>query len=121
MKIQKFEDILSWKKAKELALQIYKLQCKTSYGIDIGFKDQIQRAAISIMNNIAEGFERGSKKEFLKYLYIAKGSSGEVRSLLHIAKDLDYITVEQYNELLSQCEEISKTLSGLIKYLYNSK
>jgi four helix bundle protein len=117
MKITNFEEILSWQKAKDLAVEIYQIKFKTNYGIDVGFKDQIQRAAISIMSNIAEGFERGTNKEFIRYLYIAKGSAGEVRSLLHIAKDLNYIDETLYCKLLEQVIEISKLISGFIKSL----
>ncbi len=74
MKIERFENIRAWQLAENLVLKVYDIKCKTNYGIDLGFKDQIQRASISIMSNIAEGFERGSNKEFIKFLYIAKGS-----------------------------------------------
>jgi four helix bundle protein len=120
MKIEKFEDIKSWQLALELVVEIYSIECKTDYGIDIGFKDQIQRASVSIMSNIAEGFERGSNKEFIKFLYIAKGSCQEVRSLLHVGNKIGYIWEKSYLKLLNMVEEISKTISGLIKYLGNS-
>jgi four helix bundle protein len=114
MRIERFEDILAWQKAKELTIQIYKLFEQSK---DFGFKDQIQRASVSIMNNIAEGFERRSNKEFSHFLYIAKGSCGEVRSMLVLAKELNKITEHDYNILLPLSEEISKILSGLIKTL----
>ena len=84
---------------------------------DYGFKDQIQRAAVSISNNIAEGFERQSNKELSKFLYIAKGSAGEVRSMLYIAIKLNYINQSQFNDLQNRCIEISRLLSGFIKTL----
>lgn len=114
MTINKFEDIIAWKKAKELTLLIYsqfKL-CK-----DFSFKHQIERASISIMNNIAEGFERNSNKEFRNFLFIAKGSSAEVRSMLYIALELKYINEDDKNKLYILSEEISKILSDLIKTL----
>ena len=114
MGIQKFEDIISWKKSNDLVLLIYKL-FKVSN--DFGFKSQIQRAVISISNNIAEGFERRSNKEFIRFLYIAKGSCGEVRSMIYIARELEYISKEEFNNLYDQLVEISKLLSGLIKSL----
>jgi four helix bundle protein len=120
MKIEKFEDIKAWKLAKELVLEIYSIECKTTYGIDLGFKDQLQRATVSIMSNIAEGFERGSDKDFIKHLYISKGSCGEVRSLLYIAREIGYINHQQFDNLCKKCEEISKTISGLIRYLSKS-
>jgi len=114
MKFTRFEDIIAWQKAKELTLQIYK-EFETSK--DFGFKDQIQRASVSIMNNIAEGFERKGNKEFKYFLFIAKGSCGEVRSMLTIADDLKKINKIKCEELRALSEEISKILSGLIKTL----
>ena len=114
MGIQKFEDIISWKKSNDLALSIYKI-FKENNGF--GFKNQIQTAVVSISNNIAEGFERRSNKEFIHFLYIAKGSCGEVRSMIYVAKELDYISKEEFNNLYIRLVEISKLLSGLIKSL----
>lgn len=114
MGIARFEDILAWQKAKELAKEIYK---NFSDSKDFGFKDQIQRAAISVMNNIAEGYERKTNNEFKQFLFIAKGSCGEVRSMLIIAKELEKIHEENYKRLFLLAEEISKMLSGLIKTL----
>jgi four helix bundle protein len=114
MKIDKFEDILAWQKGRELTLFIYKsLQnCK-----DYSYKDQICRASISICNNIAEGYERRSNKELKHFLFIAKGSAGEVRSMLHIGLDLGYFTKTNYDYALNLSLEISKILSGFIRAL----
>ncbi|MFA6295961.1 MAG: four helix bundle protein [Patescibacteria group bacterium] len=114
MKIKKFEEIISWQKAGTLSLNIYKL---FKHSRDFSFRDQIQRASISMMNNIAEGFERKTNKEFKNFLYIAKGSCAEVRSMLYIAFKLEYINQKQFNENYKLCLEISKTISGLIKTL----
>ena len=114
MKIERFEDIIAWQKAKELTVLVYRL---FEHSKDFGFKDQIQRASVSIMNNIAEGFERKSNKEFVYFLYVAKGSCGEVRSMLILAKALHKISDTDYQHLFSQAEEISMILSGLIKKL----
>jgi four helix bundle protein len=114
MKIDRFEDIIAWQKAKLLTVNIYKL---FSDNKDFGFKDQIQRASVSIMNNIAEGFERKGNAEFKHFLFIAKGSCGEVRSMLILAKEIEKLDEQTTNELLHLCEEISKILSGLIKSL----
>jgi len=111
MKIEKFEDIVAWQKAKKLALEIYRLFEKQR---DFGFRDQIQSAVVSIMNNIAEGFERGSHKELVRFLYIAKGSSGEVRSMLSLAIDLKYISQEDFEKNYAAAAEISRMLYGLI-------
>ena len=114
MKIERFEDIIAWQKAKELTYLIYK---ELEDSIDFGYKDKIQRASVSIMNNIAEGFERKSNKEFKYFLFVAKGSCGEVRSMLHLAKDLEKLSEQSFNEKYKLAEEISKILSGLIKTL----
>lgn len=114
MKIERFEDIIAWQLAKELTVSIYSLFENSN---DYGFKDQVQRASISIMNNIAEGFERKTNNEFKQFLYIAKGSCGEVRSMLIIAKELNKITETQYLEQFTKAEIISKMLSNFIKTL----
>jgi len=114
MKFDKFENIICWQKAEKLTTQIY-LHFKNFK--DFSFRDQICRASVSIMNNIAEGYERMGNKEFCKFLYIAKGSSAEVRSMLHLAFELKYISRENYDELNNQALEISRMLSGLIKSL----
>ncbi len=114
MKIGKFEDILSWQKSRKLTLIIYNVFENTK---DFGFKNQIERASVSIMNNITEGFERKSNKEFKYFLFVAKGSSAEVRSMLYIAKDLEKIDDMKFKELYELTLEISKLLSGLIKTL----
>jgi four helix bundle protein len=114
MGITKFEDIIAWQKAKNLTVRIYALFENSK---DFGFKDQIQRASVSIMNNIAEGFERKSNNEFKHFLYIAKGSCGEVRSMLIIAHELKKINTSEYEVLLALSTEISKMLYGLINRL----
>ena len=111
MGILKFEDILSWQKSRVLTVNIYKIFNNSP---DFAFKNQIQRASVSIMNNIAEGFERKSNKEFKYFLFVAKGSVAEVRSMLYLARDLDTINDELFNELYDQTLEVSKLLSGLI-------
>lgn len=114
MKIERFEDIIAWQKAEALTLNIYNQfkQCR-----DFSFKDQIQRAAISIMNNIAEGFERKSNKELKNFLFISKGSCGEVRSMLYLALQFNYINKEQFKNDYNLSVEISKIISGFIKTL----
>ncbi len=114
MKIERFEDIIAWQKSKKLSLDIYN-QFKNNH--DFGFREQIQRASISIMNNIAEGFERNTNRELKNFLYIAKGSCGELRSMLYIALELKYICKNDFEELYTLSLEISKLLSGFIKTL----
>lgn len=114
MKINRFEEIIAWQKAKVLTVKIYSLFGNSK---DYGFKDQILRASVSVMNNIAEGFERKSNQEFKQFLYIAKGSCGELRSMLILAKELHKIDEQEAEKLLAMAEEISKILSGFIKTL----
>ena len=98
MKFDRFEDIIAWQKAKELTIQVYQLFENSK---DFGFKDQIQRASVSVMNNIAEGFERKSNNEFKHFLFIAKGSCGEVRSMLYLAKELNKISNDDFESLFA--------------------
>lgn len=114
MSIKSFEEIIAWQKARELTKQVYKTfaHCK-----DYSFKNQMERASVSIMNNIAEGFERQTNKEFRNFLFIAKGSSGEVRSMSILAQDLKYIIKEDQLIIYNQAQEISRILSGFIKTL----
>lgn len=114
MKINRFEDIIAWKKAGQLTIEIYKMFNNCN---DYGFLNQIRRAVVSIMNNIAEGFERNTNKEFRNFLFIAKGSCAEVRSMLYVAYKLNYINKINFNNLVKSTTEISKMLSGLIKTL----
>ena len=114
MKIEKFEEIISWQKAEKLTVDIYKIFEDIK---DFGFKNQIQRVSVSIMNNIAEGFERKGNKEFKYFLFVAKGSCAETRSMLHLSLQFNYIDKNKYNELNELSIEISKLLSGLIKTL----
>ena len=113
-KINKFEDIIAWQKAKHLSLEIYRNFISLK---DFSFRDQIQRASISVMNNIAEGFERQGDKEFKHFLHIAKGSCGEVRSMLQLALELKYISNESFRNMYDESVEISKILSGFAKTL----
>jgi len=111
-----FEDVEVYKLSKDICLNIFNWS-NEKFNRNYGFKDQIQRAAVSVLNNIAEGFERGSKKDFIRFLYYSKGSVGEVRSMLNIAVELGYLTIDEYQELKSKCENVSKQLSNFIKYL----
>ncbi len=112
MKIKRFEDIIAWQKSQELALEIYSMFKSLK---DYSFKDQICRAAISISSNIAEGFDRSSDADFKRFLYISLGSCNEVKSMLHLAKNLDYLSERSFDFLLSKADEISKLTRGLIK------
>ena len=117
MKIQRFEDLEAWQISRELTNQIYTITKKESICRDFGFVDQIRRAAISIMNNIAEGFERGTNIDFAKYIFIARGSAGEVRSMLYVALDQDYLAKETFKQCHELCIRCSQLCWGLIKHL----
>jgi four helix bundle protein len=114
MKIENFEEIEAWKEARILVKEIYGsfVDCR-----DYSFKDQIQRASISIMSNIAEGFERNTNKEFINFLSIARGSCAEVKSLLYTAIDIGYIETSPFNSLYGQTNKISGLINGFISYL----
>lgn len=115
--IQKFEDITAWQKAKELAKRVYEITKNTSFAKDFDLKSQIRRASGSVMDNIAEGFERGGTNEFIQFLVIAKASAGEVRSQLYRALDQEYISQFQFDEIYALSNDIGKMISGLVAYL----
>ena len=117
MKIKRFEDLEGWQIARELTNQIYAITKEGPIARDYGFTEQIRRAALSVMNNIAEGFERGSNKDFAKFLFIARGSAGEVRSMLYIALDQQYLTTETFEHCCNICVRCSQICWGLIKHL----
>jgi four helix bundle protein len=117
LKIQKFEDMKVWQDARNFVSNIYKSTSNQKFNKDFGFRDQIQRAAVSIMSNIAEGYERDSNKELIRFLQYSKGSAGEVRSLLYIAKDLGYLNDKEFLEYHETSLAIIKQISNFIKYL----
>jgi four helix bundle protein len=120
-RIEKFEEIKAWQLARDLVKTIYGFTQKDSFRKDWGLSDQIQRAAVSIMSNIAEGFGRSSSREFINFLHIARGSCSEVRSLLYVACDLKYISEQEFTQASRQAEEISKAISGLVRYLRSAR
>jgi four helix bundle protein len=120
VKIKKFEDIESWKKARRLTNEIYQITATGGFVRDFGLKDQIRRASVSVLSNIAEGFERGGDKEFSQFLAIAKGSCGEVRAQLYVALDQRYLSPEVFEELSTKATEVGQLLSGFIRYLKRS-
>ena len=111
MALQSFKDLLAWQRAQRLSLNIYK---EFSSCRDYGFKDQIQRAAVSIMNNVAEGYGRRSDKALINFLTIARGSAAEVESMLLMAHQLNYINLQTQHELLIQTDEVAKLLTAFI-------
>ena len=112
-RVERFEDLIAWQKARKLATEIYRASSVGDFSKDFGLRDQIRRAAVSVMSNVAEGFDRGSRAEFHQFLVIAKASCAEVRSQLYVAQDVLYITTENFARLNEQTEELSKIIGGL--------
>ncbi len=119
-KILRFEEIESWKKARVLTGEIYQVTSSGEFARDFGLRDQIRRASVSAMSNIAEGFERGGKREFLQFLSNAKGSTGEVRSQLYVALDAGFINQKKFGDLYGHAEETSRLIAGFMRYLQQS-
>ena len=117
---KKYEEIGAWQKGRELVKAVYALTGKGAFAKDWGLRDQIQRASVSICSNIAEGFERRGNKEFVKFLWIAKGGAAEVSSQLYHAKDLEYINEDQFNQLFTAAKTIAAKLHNLIKSISTS-
>ena len=118
--IHRFEDIEGWKIARELTKDVYTMTSTGMFSRDFGLRDQIRNASVSVMSNIAEGFERDGNKEFGNFLSIAKGSAGEVRSQLYVALDQGYISQEQFNTTYSKANDNGRVIAGLMKYLRTS-
>ena len=121
MLVKNFEDLEIWKEARRLTGEIYRLTKESKLSKDFDLSRQIQSAAVSIMSNIAEGFERGGNQEFTQFLYIAKGSCGEVRSQLYVALDQSYATQKTCEELTKSFRRLSIMISNFIAYLKRSK
>jgi four helix bundle protein len=119
-KIEKFEDIGAWQKARELTKEIYAISNQGTFSKNFGLRDQVRRASVSIMSNIAEGYERGGNKEFGQFLALAKGSCGEIRAQLYVALDQGYLDQATFDRLMNTCVQISKMLAGFLKYIHVS-
>ena len=117
---QSFEEIEAWQEARKLTRQIYAVSKAGTFSRDFGLRDQICRASVSVMSNIAEGFDRSGTGEFIQFLAIAKGSAGEVKSQLYVAIDQSYINQETFDQLLAQAAKTGRLLGGLMNYLRNS-
>ena len=111
--IRRFEDLIAWQKARLLTREVYRLTTESPFSRDFALKDQIRRATISIMSNIAEGFERHRPSEFHQFLSIAKASCAELRSQLYIALDASYLDQERFGNLLELATEVGKVIGGL--------
>jgi four helix bundle protein len=119
-KIEKFEDIDAWQKARKLTREIYRVTNQGAFAKDFGLRDQIRRASVSIMSNIAEGFGRGGNREFIQFLSMAKGSVSEVQAQLYVAVDAGYLTKDQFQQLYSLSQSTGNLIGGFIRYLTKS-
>ena len=119
-RIERFEDIEAWQKARRLTKSIYQMTAQGGFSRDYALINQIRRAAVSVVGNIAEGFERGGDKEFVQFLATAKGSCGEVRSYLYVALDLGYIDGAHHEQACKSAAEISRMIAGLMRHLTGS-
>ena len=118
---KKFEEIEGWQKSRELTRKVYKVSNKGAFSKDFGLKDQIRRASVSVMSNIAEGHDRSGTGEFIQFLANAKGSAAEVRCQLYVALDQDHINEAEFDELSDLALETGKMIGGLLNYLRDSK
>ena len=121
MKIERFEDIQGWQEARKLTKKIYELTNGTAFKKDMRLCGQIQEASVSIMANIAEGFDRQSKREFIRFLYYASGSGSEVQSHLYVALDQKYISETDFQETYNQARKTKSLINGFISYLKGKK
>ena len=121
MKIERFEDIEAWKAARELTREIYALTRQEAFSKDFGLRDQVQRAAVSIMANIAEGFDSQSNKAFIQFLGYALRSATEVQSHLYVALDQGYITQDKFDDLYQQAVKGKNLIHGFMRYLRNTE
>lgn len=112
-RIDRFEDLIAWQKARVLTRMIYETTRKGPFSKDFGLSNQVQRAAVSIMSNLAEGFDRGGRAEFHQFLSTAKASSAEVRSQLYVALDAGYLDQQEFTNLLKMANEVSRIVGGL--------
>ena len=117
MPVRRFEDLRAWQRAMELCIAVYRVTGTGRFARDFGLRDQMQRAAVSVMSNIAEGFDRNSRAEFARFVSIARGSAGEVRSQVHLARALGYLDEEDSGALLVTCLEVTRMLVALRKSL----
>ena len=120
-KFERFEDIEAWNRARELVSDIYRISSTGKFSRDFSLRDQMRSACVSILSNIAEGFERGGNREFLQFLAVAKGSAGELRAQMYVALDQQYVAPEEFNGIAEKITEVSRMLSGLMKYLQSSE
>ena len=118
--VKNFESLDVWTQSRVLTNRVYEMTRLSGFRNEFSLKDQLKRAAVSVMSNIAEGYERNNNKEFVYFLSMAKGSCGEIQSLLYVSLDQKFITSEHFDDLYNKVSDISKMIYGLINYLKNS-
>lgn len=118
--IERFEDVVAWQRGRELTNAVYAVSGRGRFARDYDLRSQIRRACISITSNIAEGFDRGGRAEFIQFLSTAKGSAGEVRSQLYVARDQGYLTQDEFNHLASAADDVGRLIGGFMQYLQQS-
>lgn len=121
MKITKFEDLEIWKLSLEITKKIYNISSRKEFSKDFGLQNQMRRAIVSVSSNIVEGFEKNNNNEFIRFLSIAKGSVGEVRSQLYVALTIGYLNQEEFDKIHRNLEELGKQIGGFIVYLENKR
>lgn len=117
MRIERFEDIEAWKEARRLVNMIYDISDEENFSKDFGLKNQIRNASVSVMSNIAEGFDRGTNREFIQFLIVARASASEVKSQLYVALDRKYITSDKFHKIYDQISKLISLIDGFIRYL----
>jgi len=120
-RIERFEDLIAWQKARQLTKRIYGISKSGEFLRDFGLRDQIRKSSVSVMSNVAEGFERGGRAEFHQFLVIAKGSCAELRSQLYVALDVEYIDANTFTEVNNLAVEVSRLVGGLRSAVYRQK
>ena len=118
--LQNFEEIEAWQKARELVCEVYAISGQGKFEKDFVLRDQMRRAGVSILSNIAEGFERGGRREFLQFLSIAKGSAAELKAQLYVAQDQHYIEQQTFDKLYAMADTVGRMIGGLMRYLAQS-
>lgn len=121
LRADKFEDLIAWQKARELTKAIYQVTASGPFAKDFGLRDQIRGAAVSVMSNVAEGFERGGRSEFHQFLSIAKSSCAELRSQLYVALDATHLNPSTFRQLMFQAEEVARIIGGLRKAVHTQR
>ena len=120
-KVERFEDLIAWQRARELTRLVYRVSSEGAFARDFGLRDQIRRASVSVMSNIAEGFDRAGRAEFHRFLVIAKGSCAEVRAQLYVALDNGLLSREQFDAAMALAEETARIIGGLRKSVEKGK